>query len=241
MLALAWHEYHDEHGHFPPPYVADANGKPTHSWRVLILPYLEENALYKAYNFKEPWNGPNNSKLVSQMPRCFRCPSETRLPPNTTSYFCVVGPGRAKHDRPHLSLSDFKEPTIMLVESNTAQVNWLEPRDLTIDDVIGSRQSQSGRPASSNHRVDDHIWRSGYWFHVALVDASIRPIPDDIDSEVLRALLTMNGGEQVDIPYFTSPKRLRPEFVVLVSLTFAFVVLAILRRVRLARQLRNLA
>src|SRR5688500_8670454 len=58
QLGIALHSYHDEYGSFPPAYVADANGKPMHSWRVLILPFIEEQALYQRYRFNEPWNGP---------------------------------------------------------------------------------------------------------------------------------------------------------------------------------------
>src|SRR5262245_48474313 len=63
QLGLALHNYYNEHGHFPPPYVADAAGKSMHSWRVLILPYLGRQDLYDAYDLNEPWNGPSNRKL----------------------------------------------------------------------------------------------------------------------------------------------------------------------------------
>src|SRR5690606_28292508 len=55
QVVLALHGYHVDHGCFPPAYVADAAGRPMHSWRVLVLPYLEEQDLYAAYNFAEPW------------------------------------------------------------------------------------------------------------------------------------------------------------------------------------------
>jgi translation elongation factor EF-Tu-like GTPase len=61
---LAVANYHETYGCFPPAYVADRDGKPMHSWRVLILPFLEQQELYHAYNFAEPWDGPNNRKLM---------------------------------------------------------------------------------------------------------------------------------------------------------------------------------
>jgi hypothetical protein len=207
-----------------------------HSWRVLILPYLEQGALYNAYNFNEPWNGPNNSKLASQMPRCFRCPSDARMPEHMTSYFCVMGPGRLKYNTP-LKLGDVEECTILLVESKTARVNWLEPRDFAIDEVVGGDDPQS-RAASSYHRYESAIWRTDGWFHVALYDCSIRPLHRDIDADTLRALLTIDRGGKAELLYFEPIKRLRPEFVTLVSLTAAFVVLAIIRRLRMARRWR---
>jgi hypothetical protein len=238
VIALGLRTYHEQHGHFPPPYVADANGKPMHSWRVLILPYIEEQALYNAYNFNEPWDGPNNSKLASQMPRVFGCPSVGPASSGLTNYFYVVGPGRVPRDSTYQKLSDFKEPTILLVESSDATINWLEPRDLTVAQVLQGSNAGPGPSASSHHSHKGVITRDEGWFHVAMHDASIRRLPQDIDRETLRALLTIDGGETV----FHIPKageRVRPEFWVLISLTVAFVVLTIVRRMRLARRMRE--
>ena len=60
QIVLALLAYEADHGQFPPAYIADENGKPMHSWRVLILPYLAEKSIYDAYDFTEPWDGPNN-------------------------------------------------------------------------------------------------------------------------------------------------------------------------------------
>ena len=62
-LAAALQRYHEVNGCFPPAYITDENGKPMHSWRVLILPYLDYDSLYKQYDFKEPWNGPKNKQF----------------------------------------------------------------------------------------------------------------------------------------------------------------------------------
>ncbi len=69
QIALALQNYHQANGCFPPAYVADKNGKPMHSWRVLILPYVGFDDLYKAYDFTEPWDGPNNKKTESAAKR----------------------------------------------------------------------------------------------------------------------------------------------------------------------------
>jgi uncharacterized protein DUF1559 len=63
--------YHDTYGTLPPAYIADAEGKPLHSWRVLLLPFLEQRELYEQYDFDEPWDGPNNRKLLAQRPSVF--------------------------------------------------------------------------------------------------------------------------------------------------------------------------
>ena len=78
--------YHLTGIHVPPAYFADESGKPLHSWRVLILPFLDEGALYKQYDFSEPWDGPNNSRLLARMPRVWpHCPHGSSTPPSSSS------------------------------------------------------------------------------------------------------------------------------------------------------------
>src|SRR5437867_1183897 len=68
FIGIALRQYHELHGCLPPPYIAGEDGEPRHSWRVLLLPYLSEQPLYAAYNFDEPWDGPTNRLLASQIP-----------------------------------------------------------------------------------------------------------------------------------------------------------------------------
>ena len=76
-LSLALTNYESSYGSFPPAFIADSQGRPMHSWRVLILPYLDRADLYERYRFDEPWDGPNNIKLLDEMPRVFACPSHS--------------------------------------------------------------------------------------------------------------------------------------------------------------------
>ena len=78
QIALAMHNYHDVHGSFPAAYIADENGRPMHSWRVALLPYLERSDLYNQYNFNEPWDSPGNLKVAEQLPQTYRCPRRRR-------------------------------------------------------------------------------------------------------------------------------------------------------------------
>ena len=75
QIGLALHNYHNAYGSFPPAFVPDAEGHPAHSWRVLLLPYVDGEELYSLYRFDEPWNGPHNSKLADKIPSVYRCPS----------------------------------------------------------------------------------------------------------------------------------------------------------------------
>ena len=109
-------DYHHRKGAFPPAYVADKNGRPMHSWRVLILPDVDPN-LYAQYRFDEPWDGPNNSKLASLAENPFRCPSDVGDgSEHETSYVVVVGPKTAFPGDKCVALSDIT-PTTTAIQS----------------------------------------------------------------------------------------------------------------------------
>jgi prepilin-type processing-associated H-X9-DG protein len=191
QIGVALHSYHDHYGSFPPAYIAGADGKPMHSWRVLLLPYLERNDLYQKYDFNEPWNGPHNAKLADQAPDWYRCESN---PGNSseTNYLAVVGsetawPG-AKGARISV-LTDGAANTILVVESTDSGINWMEPRDLTFDQAARGINPPRG-PGISSHHPDgvDVLFCDG---HVQFIDAGI-PL------NLLRALLTAAGGEEID-------------------------------------------
>jgi hypothetical protein len=93
QIAIALLNYQDEHGRLPPAYIADDNGRPMHSWRVLLLKYLDKE-LYDAYDFDEPWDGPNNCKLLARIPHVYRCPNHRSAKTGGdtfTNYVALVG------------------------------------------------------------------------------------------------------------------------------------------------------
>ena len=90
QIGLALHAYHDVYEALPPAYTVDANGKPLHSWRTLILPYIDEVKLYSAIDLSRPWNDPVNSNAFKTVPTVYRCPSAT-LPDGSTSYLAEIG------------------------------------------------------------------------------------------------------------------------------------------------------
>jgi hypothetical protein len=238
-LKLAFMAYETTHGHYPPPFVADASGKPIHSWRALILPYLDAD-LDQAYDMNEPWDGPHNRQLASRMPEVFRCPSAKRTPPGMTSYFCVVGQGRMTPGATFQKASDFTDdPTILLIESNAAHVNWLEPRDLTVEEVI-NRGAVADAPPCHHRGEDGGVWRKAPYFNCAMAE-SFRGwgIRDDIAPQTLKDLLTIDGGEKVDW-YDLGPKQhLWSGVWVLLGAEVVFIVCAIIRRVPIARRMRS--
>ncbi|MCL2117629.1 MAG: DUF1559 domain-containing protein, partial [Planctomycetaceae bacterium] len=93
QIVLALHLYYAQHELFLPAYATDEDGKPLHSWRVLILPYLEQKELYDQIRLDEPWDSEYNKQFHDQMPMIYLCPSSQSSPRNGfTSYQMVVGP-----------------------------------------------------------------------------------------------------------------------------------------------------
>jgi hypothetical protein len=191
QLSIALNNYREVHGTFPPPYVADKEGKPMHSWRVLILRYLESGFLYDKYRFDEPWDGPNNSRL-SEPPPFFRCPSDTSGSRTETSYLMVTGPGTAAEVLCKGSAKDrANSQRILLVEVVRSGIDWKEPKDLSLDEALAGVNPEIGRGISSPHSDKSGI-------AVALADGSILDLPSDLDSDTLEALLTGDAGAAVD-------------------------------------------
>jgi prepilin-type processing-associated H-X9-DG protein len=151
ILGLALLSYEKDNGSFPPAYIADRNGKPLHSWRVLILPYLDRKDLYEKYRFDEPWNGVHNRRLAQLIPKEFQCPTDHAPGSETTDYLAVVGPNTVWPEGNGLRLSDFgTRGTILLVEVADSGVSWLEPRDLSFDDAtVGVNKGRGIRSCHS--------------------------------------------------------------------------------------------
>lgn len=184
QLTLAFHTYHYVYGCLPPAYVADEDGTAMHSWRVLILPYIDANELYEAYDFSEPWNGPNNSRLVHRMHRMFHCPSEPKSD-SLTNYVVIVGEDTPFPGERSTSFEDFRDGmgnTILLTEIANSDIPWLEPRDLNAAEM-SFRVNDPDNPSISSSR------RNGPF--VTFAD-SIRcyQVSDSLRPETLQALTT---------------------------------------------------
>jgi hypothetical protein len=97
-LMLAMHNYHDTYRHFPPAVVhgRDGQGGPPHSWRVALLPFLNEHKLYNEYRFDEPWDSEHNKQLLAKMPSVFRSPLDAQDSTNA-AYFGLVLAGASSH------------------------------------------------------------------------------------------------------------------------------------------------
>lgn len=206
LIALALHNYHDQYGCLPPAYIADKKGRPMHSWRVLILPYLEQQPLYDQYDFDEPWDGPNNSRLGNQLEKHYwwggQCPEETRQRTPWTSYVAVTGPGTLWPGSEPATLEDCSDGlsnTILVVEVANSGIRWMEPRDLDVSQLPLRVNPQQGLGISSRHRVSRFPRRPGCAY-AAFADGTVGFLPDALSAEELRAMLTIDRGEEVHVP-----------------------------------------
>lgn len=192
QIAIALLNYHSVFESFPPAFIADANGNPLHSWRVLILPFCEGKPIFDNYDFNEPWDGPNNSKLATQILPWARCPAHSKKqPPLETNYVAVVGPQTMWPGAKATKLTDLADGTsntIMVVEVENSGIHWMEPRDLHVTQMPMVINPPSGQGISSAH-VKCAL--------VVFADGHTQALLNDIPPETLRALLTINGGEKI--------------------------------------------
>jgi prepilin-type processing-associated H-X9-DG protein len=202
-ITMALLAYEAANGHFPPAYTVDSAGQPMHSWRVMILPYMgpEEQQLYQMYNLAEPWDGPQNLQLVNQMPDVFRCADDTESMPGETSYLAVVGQGMVFTGKDSTKLADIQDgagQTMMVVESAGSGIAWTQPRD--VDAVMLTYGINSDRRGSlrAGHR---HL------ANVAMVDGSVHRLPLEVSSNELRAMATIQGGEDMSSRLSNPPNR----------------------------------
>src|SRR5262245_32674018 len=200
-IALALWQYHDIHGTFPPAYIADEDGRPMHSWRVLLLPYLDQRSVYRQYRFDEPWDGPNNSALAFAVGRlrCYECPSSNCN--GESNYVAIVGSQTIWPGSKTTKMVDIKDGaanTIILVETHNSGIHWMEPRDLDIADIARGINPPLGMGISSGH-VHGVA-------NVAFADGMVKAIDNKASPKALRAALTIAGGEKVALPIVREPR-----------------------------------
>jgi hypothetical protein len=151
-------DYHLTSGHFPPAFIKGPDGTAWHSWRVLILRQLDEDEVYRQYRFDEPWNGPNNRMLADKITlEHFQCCSGKDYGQTLLTNFCVVNgdqtafPGMATASIDNLL--DQPSETIVLVEVADSNIHWMEPRDLSIDELYPTSGPSLGSPHVESIRM----------------------------------------------------------------------------------------
>ena len=156
------------------------------SWRVAILPYLEQNELYNKFKLDEPWDSPHNKELLKEMPKLFVCPDLVKAEPFTTTYRGFVGAGailETGQDIGIATITDGTSNTIAVIESKDA-VPWTKPDDLPFD--------QQAKPSLYGA---GSIHPGG--FNAGFCDGSVRFIKNTVNTQVFKALITRAAGEVI--------------------------------------------
>jgi Protein of unknown function (DUF1559) len=188
QIAVALHEYHDVYEAFPPAVVRDTDGKPLHSWRTLILPFIDQQALYNSIDLSKPWDAPINQKARETNVSEFRCPSvSSSLPDGSTTYLAVVGEHGALHPslpRRFKEITDGTPKTLLVVELTPDRaIPWMQPSDMDVETLMSA--------------VDDVRQNHLSGFQGVLCDGSVRFMSTTIDKATLRSLTTIDGNETI--------------------------------------------
>ena len=186
QIALAMHNYASANNdNFPPAAVVGKKGKPQLSWRVLILPYIEQDNLYKQFKLDEPWDSENNKKLLAKMPKVYAMPGKTAPGGTDTYYRAFVGNG-AMWDwltgTKITNIADGTSNTLMVVTAADA-VPWTKPDELEFD------------PEKDMTKLIGLVVNGKA--QAALCDGSVRTLKKVPDRKTLNALITKNGGEVI--------------------------------------------
>jgi len=190
QIALAFHNYESTYGRFPSDILDKKTGKPLLSWRVALLPYIEQNALYQQFKLDEPWDSPNNLPLAKVLVKVYSNPAATqRIDPQghgLSHYLAIKGPGAMIENGKKMTfanVTDGTSNTIMFVEGKNPVI-WTKPADLDFD---------------KDKEIDPTLF-GGYFpqgFNAAFGDGSVRFISHSVQKGILKALLTRDGGEVI--------------------------------------------
>ncbi len=189
QLGLAIHMYTDSYGQLPFPGIGK-NGAPLGqgnknanlSWRVAILPFIDEQNLYQQFKLDEPWDSEHNKKLIEKMPKLFAPVNGVKADKGHTFYQTFSGGGAFEAGTTFLTITDGLSNTLMIVEAGQA-VPWTKPEDLVYDPK---------KPLKKLGGLFDGN------FNAALCDGSVHYFRKNTPEKILRALITINGGEVVD-------------------------------------------
>jgi hypothetical protein len=186
QIGLAFHNFESAYRSFVPQSLASKDGKKLLSWRVLILPFLEEPDLFQQFKLDEPWDSPHNKKLIEKMPKLY---ATRGAPPGMTAFQVPLAPrsafGRPGKPLQFQDITDGTSNSIWLVETDAENaVPWTKPEDYTITEEAAYVKLFTGREKMP----------------VGFIDGSVRMIGKEIPYSTFEQLLTIDGGEVVQLP-----------------------------------------
>lgn len=169
----------------PPAYTVDANGKPLHSWRTLLLPYLDEAPLYKTIDLSKAWDAPVNAEICKTTPSVFKCP-EADYPEGHTKYLAVVATGGCflpTKSRHFSEITDDRSKTLMVIEVSALHaVPWMAPIDAD-EQLVLSLGPKTGVAHSGG-------------MHAAFVDGHVEFLAADMPVGERRARISIAGNDE---------------------------------------------
>ena len=185
QIGLAFHNYHETFGYFPQAALTDKAGKPLLSWRVAILPFVEQDALYKQFKLDESWDSDHNKPLLARMPKLY-APVRKKSANGDETYYRGFS-GEKAFFEPTIKLRIAQIPdgtsnTLMIVEAGES-VPWSKPDELAFD--------PSKKLPALGGMFDGA-------FHVAFADGSVRKFNKGKQESTLLKLITRNGGEVLE-------------------------------------------
>lgn len=181
QLALGMHNFHDVNRAFPAVATYDANQYKLLSWRVHLLPYLDQHDLFSQFHLDEPWDSPHNKSLVEMMPKVFAGGSEELLESGKTVFLAPVGEDTVFGSPNSVRIQDIRDGTsntVMIVSVKPRYaVEWTRPNDWELDgDAFEKLTGEVGQ---------------GFMF--ASCDGSVHRVDRTLTIEELRAWLTKSG------------------------------------------------
>ncbi len=182
QILLAFHNYISNSGHLPPLANFGSDGLPKLSWRVALLPYLEENELYKRFRQDEPWDSPHNKDLIDRMPAVFQTP-DSPAPAGQTRIRGFAGRGALFEGTRGIGLdevTDGTSNTVLIILARDA-VPWTQPGELPF---------VAGQPLPALDSSDPRGYTLG------LCDGSVRMLPRS-EERLLDMIITRAGGEVI--------------------------------------------
>lgn len=197
QIILAIHTFHDTHKGLPNHAIRHPQtGQELLSWRVAILPYLEQNALYRQIKLDERWDSPHNRQFWNRMPATYKLPGKFDLDRTYDQVFHGPASAFPKTNRPPggnpltgdmrmTSITDGLSNTIFVVEASTSG-NWMAPDDIPF--VMGD--------IGLRNRVGNH-W-TNLTFLAAMGDGTVRPMRRTMTQQNLQGLITRAGNEVVN-------------------------------------------
>jgi RNA polymerase sigma factor (sigma-70 family) len=188
QIGVAVHAYAGGNKETLPAHaIYSKDGKtPLLSWRVAILPYLDQDALYKEFKLDEPWDSEHNKKLIAKIPDVYRPAGLQKLEVGMTHVQVFTGPDTAFVGNKKIRFPDITDGpsnTILAIEANEPVI-WTKPADLTLPKEKDKLPAVGGELAKATF--------------IVFFDGLVQLVHDPIDPVLLRALVTPNGGEAVE-------------------------------------------